>query len=432
MLGCAKMEMLTDIAHLLRQLFEETADYVQKHLQDVPKPENLKWHVGRENGERVLNYRPTTFPDYLPFLGNHSKEIEALPPFRQLREAVQSDARVSRAFLGTEGRGDVGWFLLFSYLLPITSGLLLALDEGKQLEAEVTLRIGLLDDFLKKDTLAVHLYAPLQNFRSSSENVELASGVRVCSLPDEKLEKYINSITSFMGGPNPLDLRSLSFQLESVGEVPRLNRYLPVNETEFYPKCQSLLRAFRLHRSGAIGLAFVEGDSEGPLGLSSAWKTIPRFERLYGEEYHFSAADAPAIADLHSRLKQVEKDQRFELAMRRFIGSYEKPFDGDRLVDHWIALEALLMPEKDTTELSYRVRLRAASFVGEPGRRKQVFEELRESYKARSKFVHGEPTKVDAQIVSTTEEHLRKALQRCLDLKGTPSREMLDSLILEP
>ena len=423
------MELLTDISHLLQQFFEETVRYVRKHSQEVPKREDRMWHVERENGERVLNCRPTASLDYLLFMVNHSKEIEELTPFPQLREAVQSNARISRALLGTEGRGDVGWFLLFSYSLPIISGLLRALDQGKQLEGEISARINLLDEFLKKDTLSVQLYAPLQNFSSTSNKVELADGVSVCVLPDEELEQYLNAFALLSGGPNPLYFRNLHFQLEGSAEVPRRNPYLPVNETAFYPKCQSLLRAFRLYRSGAIRLAFVGGDSKGALGLGSAWMNFPRFEHVFGEEYRFSDADASAIVDLHSRLKPLENDQRFELAMRRFMGAYEKPFGGDRLIDYWIALESLLMPEPSAGELSYRASLRGACFISDH-ERAVVFEHLRNSYKARSKFVHGVPGEVDGDTVARTEAYLRKVLLGCLRLGMTPKREMLDSLVL--
>ena len=388
------------------------------------------WHVEGENGERVLNYRSTARPDYMLFIGNHSKDIEQIAPFPQLKEAVQSDPRLARAFLGTEGRGDVGWFLLFSYSLPIISGLLRALDEGKQLEVEIGARISVLDDFLKKDTLRVRLYAPLLNLTSSSENVELADGVSVCALPDGKLEEYINTIAFFSGGPNPHDLRNLNFQLEGAAEVPRLNPYLPVNESDFFPKCQSLLRAFRLYRPGAVRFAFFGGSSKGLLGLGSTWMNLPRFERAFGEEYQIAAADGPAIADLYSRLKQLEKDRRFQLAMGRFMGAYEKPFGGDRLIDYWIALESLLMPEESASELSYRASLRGACFASEGHDRVAVFAHLRDSYRVRSMFVHGIPGEVDGEIVVRTEGYLRKILLRCLHLGMTRKKEMLDSLVL--
>jgi hypothetical protein len=425
------MEILTNIAHLLRQFFVETVVYVRKHSQDVPKRETQKWHVERENRRRVLNRRRTAFPDYSLFLGNRSKDIEALSPFPQLRQAIEPDARISHAFLQTAS-GDLGWFLLFSYLIPIVSTLLQAVDEGKELEAEISMRINLLDDFLKKDTFTEHLYAPLLNFKSDSEKVDLADGVVLSAVPDRQLEKYVNTISLFKGDPDLHQFLGLEFQLEATAEIPRVNPYLPSSETDFPAKCQSLLRAFRLHRAGAIGLALVGGESDHQLGLGKSWAAFARYERFFGNTYQFSAADAPGIADLHSRLTQINEDRRFELAMSRFIASYEKPLDGDRLIDYWIALEALLMPESDTAELSYRVSLRAAAFIGAPRERKQLFNTIRDSYKARSKFVHGAVARVESAIVLTTEECLRKALLRCLHLGGAPTRAMLDSLILEP
>jgi hypothetical protein len=188
------------------------------------------------------------------------------------------------------------------------------------------------------------------------------------------------------------------------------------------------LQAFRLIRSGAIGIAFVGGDSSGPLDLGSTWMVEPRF-KVSGDVYEFASTDVPRIAELLRKEEILGRDNRFGLAMRRFMGSYEKPLDGDRLIDYWIALESLMAPDTNM-ELVYRLSLRTTCFIAEALERKRVFEKVKKSYSARSTFVHGTPKKVDAEIVSFTEECLRKVLLRCLVLGKTPTQTVLDSLVL--
>lgn len=118
----------------------------------------------------------------------------------------------------------------------------------------------------------------------------------------------------------------------------------------------------------------------------------------------------------------------------RLAHEYEKQVGlgsgGDRLIDYWIALESLLIPEKSITELSYRASLRGAYFVSEDHDRGVAFKHLRDSYDARSRFVHGIPGDVDGDTVVRTEDYLRKILLWCLHSGRTPTKELLDSLVL--
>jgi hypothetical protein len=51
------------------------------------------------------------------------------------------------------------------------------------------------------------------------------------------------------------------------------------------------------------------------------------------------------------------------LAVRRFGSTYDRVTDDDRLIDAWIALEALFLPDGNQ-ELTYRAAMRMARFLG--------------------------------------------------------------------
>lgn len=114
-----------------------------------------------------------------------------------------------------------------------------------------------------------------------------------------------------------------------------------------------------------------------------------------------------------------------------------------RYIFHWIVMEAIFGPE-DSREMTYRLSLRAAHFLGTSKQeRKQLFEQTKAGYGWRSKLVHGAklhkltPT-TSGELMVTLESLVRRALLRILgdtkliqvfDLKER--EEYLDTLSFE-
>lgn len=73
------------------------------------------------------------------------------------------------------------------------------------------------------------------------------------------------------------------------------------------------------------------------------------------------------MGDLLEALSGVRGDRRLELVLHRFDSAYGRHAPEDRLIDLWIAFEALLLHDKGT-ELSYRAGLRISQLVGRGGR----------------------------------------------------------------
>jgi hypothetical protein len=363
-------------------------------------------------------------PDYSLFLGRRLDDIKNLHSFRPLRDLTIADTGLTTAF-------RVAHFdtIFLRYLLPVAAGVLADIDNSQALESAVRSRLDLLDDFLRKETHTVKMYAPLLNCKSECADVELGYGIRINEISDRELESYINSVGFFKGKAGIHELLNLNFQLETFVELPRTGPYLQANDEHFAKNSYKLLRSFRLLKRGALGIAFVGGEAISPLRLGSTWMTGPQLGPLYGDTYEFSKEDLVTLQELLPRLEKIEEDKRFSLGIKRFIAAYLKPFDGDRLIDYWIALEALLMPESEA-ELKYRVSLRAASFIAPLSMKREVFEQMGLSYNARSKFVHGVDFKIDSELVVYTEDRLRDVLRKCIELGKAPSREMLDSLVV--
>ena len=63
--------------------------------------------------------------------------------------------------------------------------------------------------------------------------------------------------------------------------------------------------------------------------------------------------DPSLLRDLFAALSNKQLGQAAELALRRFEDTYYAQSADDRLVDYWIALEALFLP-KQRSELRWR------------------------------------------------------------------------------
>jgi hypothetical protein len=138
-------------------------------------------------------------------------------------------------------------------------------------------------------------------------------------------------------------------------------------------------------------------------------------------------------------LAEAPEEGAFALALRRLVASSERVSAEDRLIDCWVAFEALFTPDPGS-ELSFRASLRIARYVGvDADERRSIFDGLRKAYEWRSQIVHGsgEPnagqlrkrgTLEDALAVS--EESLRRALRRWLLLPPAQVSE-IDHLFLE-
>jgi len=74
----------------------------------------------------------------------------------------------------------------------------------------------------------------------------------------------------------------------------------------------------------------------------------------------------------------------------RFLLLFERRSVLDRLVDLWVGIEALLMGENETSELTYKVANRAAVMLRLRGPdRIEIRDRFTDSYRDRSKLVHG-------------------------------------------
>ena len=186
------------------------------------------------------------------------------------------------------------------------------------------------------------------------------------------------------------------------------------NELELF---DNTVTAMRLTGPGAVSI----GQLLKPLSLRIAG---PRFDV---PPYQLTKESVDTLSGLTVRLPKVSADSvrvaisRFDLAHERTRLAYERDESEDKFIDYWIALEALFSPN-DKREATYRIALRLAHFIAEPGdEREEVYLTTLDSYDVRSQLVHGRKltgklTKKlklsPRQIVDRTEDYLRRCLRR--------------------
>jgi hypothetical protein len=154
---------------------------------------------------------------------------------------------------------------------------------------------------------------------------------------------------------------------------------------------------------------------------------------LAGRRTTLTPKQTAELPDIYARLASAPEQGSFALALRRLETSAERLAPEDRLIDCWIAFEALFAPDTKT-ELRFRASLRIAQYLGSDAEeRRAIAAGLRKAYDWRSRIVHGggDPTSkalkrmgnLDEAVV-LCEQTLRRALSRWL--LAPPSSDLRD------
>ncbi|QRG65369.1 HEPN domain-containing protein [Brevibacillus choshinensis] len=103
---------------------------------------------------------------------------------------------------------------------------------------------------------------------------------------------------------------------------------------------------------------------------------------LDGAKYMFDERAQKIFLDLLDRSLPT-------LAFRRYSLSLEKKSYEDQLLDLWIGLESLFVPDGKKGEITYKLRLRMAYYFGETlQQREKIAQLIKKSYNHRSEIVH--------------------------------------------
>lgn len=269
---------------------------------------------------------------------------------------------------------------------------------------------------LSSDSVPRRTIAPLANLRANG-TVRLGPDTVIRAMTDEDRDELWRQFGGVGHIPHlgPQQLAAWRYVIDHRWEMSRAQ---PVDEEIGTQRVWDIVTALRLQHSGVVGTTFQWNRPDPPdLPLSAPWGEETLFSALSGPMFdagatiEIGADDGASLAGLAARVAAARKVRATALALRRFDGAYERRDPEDALLDLWIAFEALLIPG-DTAELSYRASLRIGRLVGgSREERWQAFKDARQSYRMRSKVVHGEaPPKDLDQVLSKTRVLARKAI----------------------
>jgi hypothetical protein len=265
--------------------------------------------------------------------------------------------------------------------------------------------------------------APLHNSRSMEQVVQIEPGLSIRQLTDPERDVLWRSHGAEVH-PGPLnptiaDLEEWHLVVD-FRWTPEQARVL--DDGEAIETVGKVVRALRLHHAGLTGTSvfWITDDPEerwrrDVAGTLFAPDTVLEHGRHGGR---FESQLGPFSADDLRKLMRVlpsAGDGNLPLILDRFDSAYSRHSAPDRLIDLWIALEALVLPDGGG-ELRYRAALRLAHLVGRGADdKRQVFELARRSYDCRSRVVHGSSVPEEVgRIVEETRMLTREALRRWL------------------
>ena len=192
------------------------------------------------------------------------------------------------------------------------------------------------------------------------------------------------------------------------------------------------ISALRLFKSGTVDYNFIQTEALdwNPIsGKHIHSKTLT--PHLFFGEYHLEKNEVP---DFKEFLKKLEHKPDFlDIPLRYFNYAHTRERPEDKLIDYMIAFESLFFGKGEKAELSYRLSLRVAAFLGEKRDEKgKIFTLMRRAYDLRSDIVHGSSYSKNIEIneenfsfeefVSRVEELLRKSIKRSIENGKKPEK----------
>ena len=120
-------------------------------------------------------------------------------------------------------------------------------------------------------------------------------------------------------------------------------------------------------------------------------------------------------------IHEIATDSEWSLAVTRFGDAYRRTKGDDQLVDYWIALETLFLPEERAPEKGVAAGLAISNYLGESSAdRRSLYASVKKSYTLRSRVVHGKTgtrdRDFDLEIDKTAELLRRSMLKRVREL----------------
>ena len=192
----------------------------------------------------------------------------------------------------------------------------------------------------------------------------------------------------------------------------------------------NLLLALRLWTGGSLFVKAIVRDVELGAGRSSRHGNNPPPTGPF-----VNLVDPAGFVAFWKKTQAAiaEPPKGLDVALRRFTLIHDQPRHSDRILDQVIILEALFLDRSEKQELSYRLRMRVAHFIGDTlGDRVNNVDLINAAYKMRSAIAHGdEPSAADENTQKELDRIIQRVLVRYLEEAATRRDRSLHQMILK-
>ncbi len=251
-----------------------------------------------------------------------------------------------------------------------------------------------LERFIDSTETPVSFVVPLDNFSMDADRIALSgASFELRKMTDDEAGRFfghgLNPFGPFSGMlPPAYAVIGTVMAPKELGEYrPGPGAAEPVEEL-----VRRLLVALRTFKRGA---PYEEGIHFSVLPFTLMNASINSWGRAYGRPaagpYHLRADEIGAF-ERHSALVAQPLHRSLAYACQRLADAQMRSDRRDMLVDAVTGLEAILLPRRNRTELSYRFRLHYAAIIpgGHGVGRIEAYRQAQDVYAMRSTIVHGD------------------------------------------
>jgi len=400
-----------------------------KTKEVMPMQQVVKYSFEKSRLSRSAEFKV----DLSHFVFRHFKEISELSEFVNCAKYILNNpvTREAMGWVDKEGRPakevplDLHYFhILYSFLLTYLNKV-----DKLSLEEEPFRKVYMkFEKYVYKSIISHMMTAPLQGFSGTVQEVDFGNRLKLRRISDSEKVAYLRMKEApfgFSGGLGNLDVLGVQYTLETVYSH---RKGTPINTSSCRDSFEDVMTTLRLYKSGQVDFNIIkmEAASWDPIGGTSFSSGFSRQGRFFRGSYELNESEKPDLLRLWRRIKSFKKktgslkrSKYLNIALRRFSFGIEEEDAENKMIDFFIAFEALCLPERD--ELTYRLSNRVAILLAEEDvDAEEIRKFMAKAYDLRSNIVHGKdvrPIKIDGKIfklndfVQTVEGYLRESLK---------------------
>jgi len=381
------------------------------------------------DGHGITYRSEETEPDIQLFLLHTRKYIASSPVYQKFCRSVESDPVLGNwvnKYLGTvEGKRILTVYEIF---YSFFEHYFEKNHDKTSFDEDLFERIWKdLDNFLTNKKLTIHYQAVLENFDMEIDKIELDSRIVIRRFRPGEVKEMWNENSLFRQCYPFPSLRTfpageLKGLVEAFVEMEILiSDTLQVPEPQISSPYDLIERQFsltltllRLLKPGIVWIGPMMSETSHFFHKSISLIGIPVSRRIPRSKYIIEVSDIEDLKLIWSALNKIDwmKNRALTLGLTRLNFAYERLIPEDKLIDSFIAFEALVLSDLSSSREKEGLRrglsVRIAQLLGVKYEdQERIKRTIRQGYTLRSNVVHGR------KLESTNYEIIEKVFDLC-------------------